>query len=84
MIKNFGKLGLIAYGQLRLFKNLFYEIQLFARVREFKDGITFFEFKCNLDRYKSEHSPAFQLELTILNLYNHIWIYQTNFEDDNS
>ena len=51
MIKNFGKLGLIAYGQLRLFKNLFYEIQLFARVREFKDGITFFEFKCNLDRY---------------------------------
>jgi len=83
MIRFFDKIGLVVYG--KLFKNNYYEIQLFARVREFKDGLTFFEFKCNLDRFKSEHTPAFQLELTILNLYNHIWVYQTNdMDDDNS
>lgn len=85
MLKFFGNIGLIAHGQLRLFNNLFYEIQLFALIRNFKDGITFFEIKINLDRYKSDHAPAFQIELTILNLYNHFWLYQNNYtEDDNS
>jgi hypothetical protein len=32
MIKFFGELGLIAHGQLILFKNIFYEIQLFGRI----------------------------------------------------
>lgn len=54
------------------------EIQLFAPTRKFSDGITFFEGKINYDRYESYHAPAFQMELTILNLYNHIWIYKTN------
>jgi hypothetical protein len=74
-------LGLVKYGTISKKKNVFWETQLFASIREFKDGITFFEFKINLDRFKSEHTPSFQIELTILNIYNHLWIYQNNFNE---
>ena len=69
---------MVFYG--KLYKNTHWEIQLFSLIRDFKDGITFFEFKINLDVYESEHSPAFQVELTIFNLYSHIWIYKNNFD----
>lgn len=75
-------LGLINHGILSAKKNIFWETQLFAKLRDYKDGITFFKLRINWDRYKSEHSPAFQLEFTILNFYNHLWIYQNNFVDD--
>ena len=65
-------------GSLSKRKNIFWEIQAFDFIRSFKDGITFFNLKINLDRYIDEHSPAFQFELTILNCYNHIWIYKNN------
>jgi len=38
----------------------------------------FWEFNINWDRYEDDHSPAFQLELTILNCYNHLWVYKNN------
>ena len=76
-------LGFIRYGTLSAKKRICWEIQALARVRDLKDGITFFEFKINLDRYRSDHSPAFQIELTVLNVYNHLWIYQNNYEQDN-
>ena len=79
-MKNF--IGFVFYKELP--KRLNLELQLLAPIRSFSDGITFFEFKINFDRWKSEHTPAFQIELTILNLYNHIWIYQNNFEDGDS
>jgi len=72
-------IGLVFYGQL--WKKWNYEVQLFSFIRDFKDGLTFFEFKINLDRFKSEHTPAFQLEITILNMYNHLWVYQNNVGD---
>jgi hypothetical protein len=75
-----GFIGFIFYRQLPKRFNL--ELQLLAPIRSFRDGVTFFEFKINFDRWKSEHTPAFQIELTILNLYNHIWIYQNNFEEE--
>jgi hypothetical protein len=81
MFKN--SIGFVNFGSLG--RNLFYEFQLFALIRDFKDGIRFFEIKINWDRYKSDHTPAFQIEITILNLYNHFWLYQNNYtEDDNS
>jgi hypothetical protein len=81
MFKN--SIGFVSFGSLG--RNLFYEFQLFGLIRDFKDGITFFEVKINWDRYKSDHTPAFQIEITILNLYNHFWLYQNNYtEDDNS
>lgn len=74
-------LGLVYYGTVSKKKNIFWETQLFAFIRDFKEGITFFEFKINWDRYVSEHTPSFQIELTILNAYNHLWIYQNNFNE---
>lgn len=71
-------IGFINFGILSKKKNLFWEIQLFARTRRFSDGITFFKFNINWDRYESDHTPAFQFELTIFNLYNHLWIYKSN------
>lgn len=76
-------LGFVKYGAISQKKRIFWETQLFANIRSWRDGITFFRFKMNLDTYKSEHTPSFQLELTILNIYNHIWIYQNNFDEDN-
>lgn len=75
-------LGLTPHGTISKKKRIFWEGQFFAVIRSFKDGITFFNLKVNLDIYKSEHSPSLQIELTILNLYNHIWLYQNNYEDD--
>lgn len=73
-------LGFCYFGTLSKKKRVYFEIQLLARIREFRDGITFFEIKVNWDRFVDEHSPAFQLELTFFNLYNHIWIHQNNYE----
>lgn len=75
-------LGLIKFGIISIKKRIYWETQLFARIRDWKDGITFFELKINLDRYVSEHSPSFQIEITVLNLYNHLWIYQNNYEEE--
>lgn len=71
-------IGFTPHGTLSKKRNICWEAQLFAFTRFFKDGITFFNFKINYDRYESEHTPAFQIELTILNLYFHLWIYKDN------
>ena len=53
--------------------NFRYEIFLFHRLREWKDGISFFELIINLDRYdkmeyiKFKDNPTFNLHLIILN-----------------
>jgi hypothetical protein len=70
---------LSAGGNLSNKKRLFWEIQLFSLIRNFSDGITFFNLKTNLDLYKDDHSPSFQIELTIFNFYSHLWIYQDNY-----
>jgi hypothetical protein len=74
-------LGFTPHGTISKKKRIYWEGQFFSLIREFSDGITFFQFKMNYDAYKSEHTPAFQIELTIFNIYNHIWVYQNNFED---
>lgn len=71
-------LGLIEFGTLSKKKRIYWELQLFSFIRSFKDGITLFKFNINWDRYEDDHSPALQIELTILNCYNHLWIYQNN------
>jgi hypothetical protein len=75
------RLGFVRHGILSVKRRIYWETQLFARVRDWSDGITFFEFKINLNRWVGEHSPAFQLELTILNVYNCIQINQNNWEN---
>jgi hypothetical protein len=75
-------IGFTSHGTISKTKKIFWETQLFANVREFSDGITFFRFNFNWDKYKGEHSPSIQIELTIFNYYNHLWIYQNNPEEN--
>lgn len=75
-------IGIISYGTLSKKRQIHWDAQFFAFIRSFKDGITFFKFNINWDRFESDHTPAFQIELTILNCYNHFWIYQNNYENE--
>lgn len=70
------------YGTISNKKRIYWELQVFSFVRSFKDGITFFKIDINLDRYEDDHSPAFQIELTVLNCYNHFWVYQNNYKEE--
>jgi hypothetical protein len=75
-------IGFCKFGAISKKKNIFWEIQLFAMVRDFKDGVTFFNLNINLDLFKSYHSPSFQIEFTFFNIYNHLWIHQNNHETE--
>jgi hypothetical protein len=70
--------GFVNFGTISNKKRIYWETQLLAIPRSFSDGLTLFKFNINIDKYKSDHSPAFQIELTIFNIYNHFWIYQNN------
>jgi len=39
----------------------------FQKIRSFSDGVSFFEFQVNLDRYLADHSPRFEIIFIILN-----------------
>lgn len=43
------------------------EIVLFHKLREYSDGITFWESKINWDRYLADHSPKFTIHIVLLN-----------------
>jgi len=59
------------WGKLPL--NLKYEIFLFHKLREWRDGMSFFELIINLDRYdkfeyiKFKDNPTFNFHLIVLN-----------------
>jgi hypothetical protein len=40
---------------------------LFYKVRNFKDGLTFFEFILNLDLYRADHNPQVRCALVFFN-----------------
>jgi len=44
-----------------------WEVALFRLIREFKDGITFFNLDINWDRYLADHTPRFEVRLVVLN-----------------
>lgn len=44
-----------------------WELCMFHKLRTFRDGIGFFEFKVNWDRYLDDHTPRFETMLTIFN-----------------
>jgi hypothetical protein len=73
-------IGWTPHGILSKKKRIYWEAQLFALIRSYKDGIRFFCCNINWDRYVCDHSPALTLELTILNLYFSFIIYQNNPE----
>jgi hypothetical protein len=75
-------IGIVKHGTLSEKKRLYWEVQLFALTRSLADGLTLFKFNFNFDKYKSDHSPAFQIELTIFNVYSHFWVYQDNYDEE--
>lgn len=40
------------------------------------DGVTWISFGINWDRYECEHNPSFRIELTFINIYNHIMVHR--------
>lgn len=75
-------IGFVKFGTLSKKKRLHWELQLFAKIREFSDGFTFFQFNINWDRFESDHTPAFQIELTLFNIYNQFMVYQNNYQNE--
>lgn len=52
---------------MKLTKKFAMDIEYFYKYRKFKDGITFFELKCDLDLYKDDHKPEFTFCLILCN-----------------
>lgn len=48
-------------------KNYALDFGLFYKVRNFKDGLTFFELILNLNLYKADHNPQIRCALVIFN-----------------
>jgi len=44
-----------------------WEVVLFHKVRDFDDGVSFFDFKLNWDRFEAEHSPKVGIYIELLN-----------------
>jgi hypothetical protein len=74
-------IGFVKHGTLSEKKRIHWEVQLFALTRSLADGLTLFKFCFNYDKYESDHTPAFQIELTIFNIYSHFWVYQNNYKE---
>lgn len=74
-------LGPAIFGTIIQKKRIYFEAQFFNKIRDFSDGITFFKFYINLDLYKHDHSPSFQIELEFFNLYSQFMIYQNNSQN---
>jgi len=49
-------------------KDFGWDLTLFFWLRELDDGLTFFEFILDWNRFKTDHTPSFELNLTIFNL----------------
>jgi hypothetical protein len=49
--------------------NRFYgwELALFHKLRDISDGIIFFKYIINWDRYETDHSPRFTIHIIALN-----------------
>jgi hypothetical protein len=62
-----GKLGKSKYG---------WEISMFNKFREFKDGISFVEFDINFDKFEADHCPRFEVCFVCMNfIIVHFEIY---------
>jgi hypothetical protein len=44
-----------------------YDLMLFHKCRDFDDGLLFYEFIINYDRYIGDHNPKFEIRLVICN-----------------
>lgn len=56
----------MTYG-FNLTKQYALDFGVLYKVRNFKDGLTFFEFILNLKLYKADHNPQIRLNLILCN-----------------
>lgn len=49
-------------------KNYALEIVAFNKIRNFSDGLSFFELTFNWDRYKGDHSPRIEFFFLLFNI----------------
>ena len=59
-----------------MWNGILWEVQALARTRRWSDGMTFFHVSASYDRYDGEHKPSLEVDITIMNIHNHIWIYK--------
>jgi len=52
----------------KISKNYALEFYITHLIRALSDGLTFFEFKVNLDRYYGDHCPRFEVYLILCNI----------------
>lgn len=65
----------------RLSKNYAVDFSCFHFIRKMKDGISFLDFKINLDLFKGDHNPKFEISLYVLNFkFFQFEIYNRNHE----
>jgi hypothetical protein len=51
----------------KITENYGWELVLFWKLREFSDGVTFFDMTINWDSYLADHSPRFRIHIVVLN-----------------
>ena len=63
-----------------------WELSMFHKLRELSDGMSFFEFKVNYDKYVGDHTPRFDIFLVTFNytildfsIYNVYHVDQENY-----
>jgi hypothetical protein len=61
-----GRFGVSFHGEA--FGPYVWELTFLNTPRAWKDGVTFFDFLINLDRYPGDHSPRLELDLVLLNV----------------
>jgi len=57
----------ILSGFIKLSKFRAIDYSFFQKLRKFSDGISFFEFNINFDKYRDEHNPKFETMLVLFN-----------------
>lgn len=66
----------------KLNKNYAFEFSCFRKIREINDGIVFLEIKFNLDTYKFDHCPRFEILILLINfVLFEMSIYNVNHKD---
>ncbi len=66
-----------------VFSNYAWEFSGLRFVRSFSDGLIFFEPRINLDRYRGDHSPKFEIYLILFNfMIFEFSIYNLNHIED--
>lgn len=51
----------------KIHENYNFEIIFFNKIRNYSDGISFFKFNVEWDRYLADHSPKFGLIIIVFN-----------------